>query len=136
MSSIWNLDPITENSYCNRSNLSAIGKKTHKFQHEIWTFWHSFSCLLWKADAISFISSALLLTFLLFRFCFITPDIFYWIQIWWSWRLFNTLYLIFSVRFFFFWTNMITSIISYKHNLFISYFLVVWYCFPKDSNKC
>ena len=27
MSFKWNFDPITENSYCNRSNLSVIGKK-------------------------------------------------------------------------------------------------------------
>ena len=43
MSSIWNSDPITKNSYCSRSNLSVIGKKTYKFQHEIWTFWHFFN---------------------------------------------------------------------------------------------
>ena len=30
MSFILNFDPITENSYCNRSNLSVIGKKIHK----------------------------------------------------------------------------------------------------------
>ena len=31
MSFKWNFDPITENSYCNRSNLSVIEKKNHKY---------------------------------------------------------------------------------------------------------
>ena len=27
----WSFNPITENSYCNRSNLSVIGKKIQKY---------------------------------------------------------------------------------------------------------
>ena len=37
------------------SNLSVIGKETYKLQHEIWSFWDSFSCWLWKTDARNFI---------------------------------------------------------------------------------
>ena len=28
----WSFNPITENSYCNRSNLSVIGKKIQKYE--------------------------------------------------------------------------------------------------------
>ena len=35
---IQNFDPITENSSCNKSNLSVIGKKTHKKWYENWFF--------------------------------------------------------------------------------------------------
>ena len=56
MSFEWNFYQITENSYWNRSNLSVIRKKIHKIQHEIWYFWHSFSCLKWITETRNFIS--------------------------------------------------------------------------------
>ena len=34
----WSLNPITENSYCNRSNLSVIGKKIQKYDMKFEVF--------------------------------------------------------------------------------------------------